>query len=439
MARWQRERRQQAIIVTVFSAILFFTLGLVAWAATSRYYTENLAPAVTIDGRAFAMRDYKREQGYQYVRFYIDYGVPPGYENDPQVLQQKSSYDATALDKLVENFALDTNARADGIVVTPQQIEERYVADYGEYHTRHVLIAPKPLGEGDDAKTAADNVALAKARSVVDQIRQSPNDQNLWNTLAKQYSDDPGSADSGGDLGFVGKGQFVKEFEDAVHTMSIGQISDPIKSQYGYHVIQLLERRAPEESTFAKRALSYGYGPDAIKEHVKYDILKDQYTKKAQAQSVQSPTPQVHLAWIAIASPRVSGGDFQAFADQLKKVSDIQTALDNGTDFAEVVKKYSEDTESMDKGGDLGWFAKGMITKVDIENDVFAMDVGKVSAQKSDQSQTVWYKVLEKDPSRALDDDQKKKISDQAYDYWYQTFKKSHHIQKLVPGHELDF
>src|SRR5439155_1443483 len=130
----------------------------------------------------------------------------------------------------------------------------------------------------------------------------------------------------------------------------------------------------------------------------------------------------------AVASPKVSGGDFQAFTDQLKKVSDVQKALDDGKDFAEIAKQYSEDTATSDKGGDLGWFARGMITKLDIEKDVFALDAGKVSAQKSDQSQTVWYKVLEKDPSRALDDDQKKKISDHAYDYWFQGQKKAHQI-----------
>src|SRR5437660_1073415 len=51
-ARWQRERRQQAIIVIAFSAILFFVLGLMAWGATDRYYRDNLKAAVKIDGRA---------------------------------------------------------------------------------------------------------------------------------------------------------------------------------------------------------------------------------------------------------------------------------------------------------------------------------------------------------------------------------------------------
>ena len=437
MARWQRERRQQTIIVTIFSAILFFTIGLVAWAATDRYYAANLKPAVDIDGRAFAMRDYNRELGYQYARFYVDYGVPPGYENDPQILQQKAGYEAVALDALVEHELLDTNAKADGIVVTAQQIEDRYVADFGEFHARHILITPQP-GDAADAATVADANALAKARAVAAQLQQAPNDQALWNSLASQYSDDPSSKDSGGDLGFVAKGQFVKEFEDAVHAMQLGQVSDPIKSQYGYHIIQLLELRPPADSAFAKRVLTYGYGSVDIKAHVRYDVLKDAYTKKAQDQSVQSPTAQVHLAWIAIASPKVTGGDFQSFSDQLKKVSDIQKAIDDGMDFAEIAKQYSEDTNTSDKGGDLGWFAHGMITRLSIETDVFALEAGKISAQKSDASQTVWYKVLEKDPSRAIDDAQKKTISDQAYSYWYQAQKATHDIHKLVPNHELD-
>ena len=438
MARWQRERRQQTVIVTLFSAVLFFSLGLVAWAASDRYYSANLKPALNVEGRVFPMRDYKHEVGYDYVQFYLDYQVPPGYENDQQILQQKISYDALALDSMVEHYMLDQNAKADGITVSQQEIDDRYNADFSEFHARHILIAPKPLGDTDADKTAADAVALAKARAIADQLKQDPNDQALWNSLAKDNSDDPGSATSGGDLGFVGKGQFVKEFEDAVRGMSIGQVSDPVKSSYGYHVIQLLELKSPDQSQFVQRAATYGYTVADVKHHVRWDILKEKYTTKAQSESVQSPTPQVHLAWIAVAAPKVNGGDFQAFTDQLKKVSDIQKAIDDGQDFAAIVKQYSEDTATQDTGGDLGWFAHGMITRLDIEDDVFKLDAGKVSAQKSDAQQTVWYKVLEKDPSRALDDDQKKKISDNAYDYVYQKWKKSHQIQKLVPGHELD-
>ncbi len=433
MTRWQRERRQQTVIVTVFSALLFFTLGLVAWAASDRYYTANLTPAMSVDGRTLPMRDYRHELGYQYTQFYIDFGVPPGYENDPQVLQYKQSYERGALDALAEQQILDDRARQDGVSVTSQQIDARYAEEYGEYHARHILILPV----GDDT-VLADKEALAKARAVEDQLKQAPMDQALWNDLAKKYSGDPGSAQSGGDLGFVGKGQFVAPFEEAVKTMQIGQISDPVKSSYGYHVIQLLERHAPDESKFVQRERSYGYTVADVKQHVRYLILRDEYTRRAQESSVTSPTLQVHLAWIAVKSPAVSGGDITTFTNQVKKVDDIQAALAGGADFAQVAKDNSEDTATKDKGGDLGWFAKGMLPTLDIEKDVFSLEAGKVSAQHTDQTQTVWYKVLERDESRALDDTQTKTIKDRAYDYWLQQQRRVHRVKYLIPGHELD-
>src|SRR2546428_11846694 len=91
-ARWQRERRQQAVIVTVFSAVLFFVLGLVSWAASSKYYGENLKSAMTFDGRAVAMRNWTKEKAYELSRFYVEYGVPAGVENQPQNAQQKDPF-----------------------------------------------------------------------------------------------------------------------------------------------------------------------------------------------------------------------------------------------------------------------------------------------------------------------------------------------------------
>jgi len=433
-ARWQRERRQQAIIVTVFSAVLFFVLGLVSWAASDKYYQDNLKPAMRLDGRVIAMRDWKTERDYQLSRFYVEFGVPPTYENDPQIAQQKASYDRSALDTLEEYALLDQQARADAITVAPDAIDTRYADDFGQFRSRHILIT---INKDAPDQAVEDANALAKAIAVRDQLRQDPSNQNLWNQLAKDQSQDPSSAESGGELGWVGKGQFVKPFEDAAGALAIGQISDPVKSDFGYHVIQVEERRGPAENDIVKRWFASGFTEADIKRHVKHDILRDEFTKRQQERIV-SPTAQVHAAQIQVATPRPAGGDFQAFSDQLKKVADVGKALDAGTDFAEVAKQYSEDSATKDKGGDLGWLARGSITDISAENELFNLVPGKVSGQHSGLTTTTWYKVIEKSDSRDLETDQKKTMTDNAYQYWLNQQKKAHDVLRLIPGLEFE-
>ena len=434
-ARWQRERRQQAVIVTVFSAVLFFVLGLVSWAASDRYYQDNLKPAMRFDGKVVAMREWKNERKYQLSRFYIEYGVPPGYEDDPQIAEQKASFDRSALDTLEEDAILDEQARADGITVSPESIEARYQDDFSQFRSRHILITFDSAAE-DKALDEAN--ALAKATAIRDQLRQDPNNQDLWNQLAKDYSQDPGSAESGGELGWVGKGQFVKPFEDAAKALAIGQISDPVKSDFGYHIIQVEERRGPTENDIVKRWFASGFTEADIKAHTEHDILRDEFTKRQQDRGVVSPTAQVHVAQIQVATPRPVGGDFQTFTDQLKKVAAIGTALDAGTDFAEVAKQYSEDSATKDQGGDMGWLARGMLTDLSAENELFNIDAGKLSQQHNGLTFTTWYKVIEKSDARELDDTQKKTIKDNAYPYWLNQQKKAHDVSRLIPGLEFE-
>lgn len=59
--------------------------------------------------------------------------------------------------------------------------------------------------------------------------------------LAKEHSDDPGSADHGGELGFMGEGQLVPQYEKEALALAVGEISEPVRTEFGYHIIQLLE------------------------------------------------------------------------------------------------------------------------------------------------------------------------------------------------------
>lgn len=122
---------------------------------------------------------------------------------------------------------------------TQQQIEAYYNQHQNDFKTqeqarsRHILIS---VPAGADAKT--DAAAKAKAEDVLKQLQAGGD----WNALAKKYSDDPGSKDKGGELGFAQRKTMVPEFDTAIFTQKIGDIKI-VKSQFGYHVVQVEERQ----------------------------------------------------------------------------------------------------------------------------------------------------------------------------------------------------
>ncbi len=121
---------------------------------------------------------------------------------------------------------------------TQQQIQQYFNEHQSEYsvpeqaRSRHILIS---VPQGADAKT--DAAAKAKADGVLKQLQAGGN----WADLAKKNSDDPGSKDTGGELGFSQRGRMVPEFDQAIFTQKIGDIK-VVKSQFGYHIVQVEER-----------------------------------------------------------------------------------------------------------------------------------------------------------------------------------------------------
>ena len=433
-ARWQRERRQQAIIIVVFTVLLCSAVGLMIWAGTNRYYDANLKPAAFIDGHVLPYRLYYHERDYELVKFYEDNGVPPGFENDPRLAQQKSDYDGVAINSLAEQALLDAVSRSDGYAISDADLRASYDDNFGQFNTRHILVK---IDDTATDKAAAEAAALAKAQDFEKQLKADPNSQDLWNTLAKQ-SDDTGSKDTGGAVGWVSKGQLVTPYDEAARKLKIGEISEPVKSDFGYHVIQVTERRGAEANPLIRRWLASGFGQSEILQHTKYDLLREHYTAVAQSQSVTSPTEQIHLLHILISVPAPTSQVPTDFTDALKKIGAAKAAIDSGTDFAEVAKKYSEDTTEAANGGDAGWFARGQIDSVTKENELFALAPGTVSRQFTNSNAAEFYKVVEKDPARALTDDQTKKIHDSAYAYWFDKNRRAHDIHKLVPGYEFE-
>jgi peptidyl-prolyl cis-trans isomerase D len=129
-----------------------------------------------------------------------------------------------------------------------QEIQQYYTAHQSEYtvpeqaRARHILIK---VDAGADAKT--DAAAKAKAEGLLKQIQAGGN----FADLAKKNSDDPGSKDTGGELGFAQRGHMVPEFDAAIFSQKIGD-SKIVKTQYGYHIVQVEERQTAHTQSLAE-------------------------------------------------------------------------------------------------------------------------------------------------------------------------------------------
>ncbi|MGO9775097.1 MAG: peptidylprolyl isomerase [Terracidiphilus sp.] len=132
--------------------------------------------------------------------------------------------------------------------VSQQEIQQYFAQHQAEYtvpeqaRSRHILIKVAP---GADAKT--DAAAKAKAEALLKQIQGGAN----FAELARQNSDDPGSKDKGGELGFARRGMMVPEFDNAIFTQKIGD-TRIVKSQFGYHIVQVEERQAAHAQSIAE-------------------------------------------------------------------------------------------------------------------------------------------------------------------------------------------
>ncbi|WP_149136113.1 SurA N-terminal domain-containing protein [Cupriavidus campinensis] len=137
----------------------------------------------------------------------------------------------------VEYVVLSGDALAASQTVTPEELKSYYESNIARFRTNeqrrasHILIAAPKDGKDADRKAAKD-----KATKLLEDLRKHP---ETFADVAKKQSQDPGSAEKGGDLGFMGRGALVKPFEDAMYALKDGQISDVVETDYGYHIIKL--------------------------------------------------------------------------------------------------------------------------------------------------------------------------------------------------------
>src|SRR5215831_9336675 len=158
----------------------------------------------------------------------------------------KASYASSIPEKRKVKYALIDTAKLEADVkVTPDDLRAYYDQHRDQYRVpeqvkvSHILIKtplPGPDGKVDEKGTTE---AQQRAEDLLKQLKGGAK----FETLAEKYSEDPGSAKQGGSLGWIGRGQTVPEFEKTAFSLPKGQMSDLVKSSYGFHIIRVDDKQ----------------------------------------------------------------------------------------------------------------------------------------------------------------------------------------------------
>jgi len=161
---------------------------------------------------------------------------------------------------------LDVNQLRQGLQISDDMLKEQYQANIQQYqvpnqvHVQHILF--RTVGKTD----AEVEEVSKKAEDVLKQAKEGAK----FDELAKKYSEDPGSKDKGGDLSWIHQGQTVPEFEKTAFSLAPGQISDLVKTQYGFHIIKVLEKQTAHTKPF-----------EEVKDSIRAPLLLTQADKQA--------------------------------------------------------------------------------------------------------------------------------------------------------------
>jgi len=154
--------------------------------------------------------------------------VPP--PSDSEIKDLYDTLDAILHDKPIP--AGHTPSEIDEMKSLAKAVDHRF----GErVRARHILVRVAP-----DAPKADRDAALARIKEAQAKLKKGED----FAAVAKKYSDDPGSKDRGGDLGYFGRGDMVPQFDKAVASLNVGQTSDIVTTEFGYHLIQVQEKKA---------------------------------------------------------------------------------------------------------------------------------------------------------------------------------------------------
>jgi peptidyl-prolyl cis-trans isomerase D len=172
-------------------------------------------------------------------------------------------------EKRVVRYAIvDVNQVRQSLAISDDQLKAQYQKNIQDYqvpnrvHVEHILLMTVGAGKTD----AEVDEIKKKAQDLLNQAKKGAN----FEDLAKKYSEDPGTKDKGGDLGWIIQGQTVAEFEKAAFSLPKGSISDLVKTQYGFHILKIIDKESAHTKPF-----------EEVKDSIRTPLLLSEADKQA--------------------------------------------------------------------------------------------------------------------------------------------------------------
>ena len=236
---------------------------------------EKFKKLVT-DGISVGPAEIQDEFRYKNEKVKLDYALikpedleakitPSDAELKAAYEKNKSKYQVPER-RSVRYALLDVNKIRQSVQVSDGMLKVQYQANIQQYqvpnqvHVQHILFMT--VGKTD----AEVEEIKKKAEDVLKQVKKG----GKFDELAKKYSEDPGSKDKGGDLSWIRQGQTVPEFEKTAFSLAPGQISELVKTQYGFHIIKVLEKETAHTKPF-----------EEVKESLRAPLLLSEADKQA--------------------------------------------------------------------------------------------------------------------------------------------------------------
>ncbi len=351
---------------------------------------EKFRKRVT-DGISVGPNELQDEFRYKNEKIKLNYAVikpeelaakinPTDAEIKAEYEKNKSRYQIPEK-RVVRYGLLDTTKIQRDIQVSDDQLKVQYQNNIQQYqvpnrvHVEHILFMTvgKTDAEVDEIKKNAEDV-LKQAKKGA-----------KFEDLAKKYSEDPGSKDKGGDLGWITQGQTVPEFEKTAFGLDKGQISDLVKTQYGFHIIKVLDKETARTKTF-----------DEVKDSLRAPMI-------LQLADQQSAAAADQLAKAIRQSNKVSLDDlakqYQLTVSQTRPISvtDPILELGNSKEVKDAIFRLRQNELSLPIRADRGYVVlsvqqitpahQGSLEEVreQVVNDLKQEEAGKLAKTKAEE------------------------------------------------------